>query len=183
VNVEFLSTVAVIAPDPVATRELYVGALGLPLEGQGNGYYHSERIAGCKSFGIWPLSQAAEACFGTPRWPPARAVPQVSIEFDVGDAAAVGSAAEELEQAGYDCCTRRAQSRGVRRSPGYSRRKARSSASRTSPCSTTRTDGLPQPTGPSGNIDPPLKGRRRAALRLVSLPRRGEELSGLPLRA
>jgi uncharacterized glyoxalase superfamily protein PhnB len=29
-------------------------------------------------------------------------VPQVSIEFDVGDAVAVGSAAEELEQAGYE---------------------------------------------------------------------------------
>ena len=60
-NVEFLSAVAVIAPDPAAGCELYVGALGLPLEGQSNGYYHSERIAGCKSFGIWPLSQAAEA--------------------------------------------------------------------------------------------------------------------------
>ena len=101
-NVEFLSTVAVIAPDPAASCELYVGALGLPLEGQGNGYYHSEQIAGCKSFAIWPLSQAAEACFGTPRWPAERAMPQVSIEFDVGDAAAVGSAAEELEQAGYE---------------------------------------------------------------------------------
>ena len=56
-NIEFLSTVAVIAPDPAASCELYVGALGLPLEGPGNGYYHSERIAGCKSFGIWPLSR------------------------------------------------------------------------------------------------------------------------------
>ena len=51
-NIEFLATVAVIAPDPAASCELYVGALGLPLEGQGNGYYHSEQIAGCKSFGI-----------------------------------------------------------------------------------------------------------------------------------
>jgi uncharacterized glyoxalase superfamily protein PhnB len=29
-------------------------------------------------------------------------VPQVSIEFEVGDAAAVGSAAEELKQAGHE---------------------------------------------------------------------------------
>ena len=101
-NIEFLSTVAVIAPDPTARRELYVSALGLPLEGQGSGYRHSERIPGCKSFGIWPLSQAAEACFGTPRWPAERPVPQVSIEFDLGEAAAVGSATEELEQAGYE---------------------------------------------------------------------------------
>lgn len=101
-NIEFLSTVAVIAPDPAASRELYVSSLGLPLEGEGNGYYHSEQIAGCKSFGIWPLSQAAEACFGTPQWPTERAVPQVSIEFDVGDAAAVAATTKELEEVGYE---------------------------------------------------------------------------------
>jgi catechol 2,3-dioxygenase-like lactoylglutathione lyase family enzyme len=102
VNIEFLSTVAVIAPDPPASRALYVDALGLSLEGQGNDYHHSEQIAGCKSFGIWPLSQAAEACFGTPLWPAERPVPQVSIEFDVADATAVGPAARELERAGYE---------------------------------------------------------------------------------
>lgn len=101
-RLEFLSTVAVIAPDPAASRELYVGALGLPLEGQGDGYHHSEQIAGCRSFGIWPLAQAAEACFGTPEWPAKRLVPQVSVEFDVGDATAVGMAAQELERAGYE---------------------------------------------------------------------------------
>jgi catechol 2,3-dioxygenase-like lactoylglutathione lyase family enzyme len=101
-NIEFLSTVAVIAPDPCASRELYVGALGLPLEGEGNGYLHSEQVGGCKSFGIWPLAQTAEACFGTAVWPAERPVPQVSIEFDVGDAAAVGSAVRELEQAEYE---------------------------------------------------------------------------------
>lgn len=101
-NVEFLSTLAVIAPDPLASRRLYVEALGLPLEGPGDGYQHSERIPGCESFGIWPLSQAAEACFGTATWPEDRPVPQVSIEFDVPDADAVGPAACELERAGYE---------------------------------------------------------------------------------
>jgi catechol 2,3-dioxygenase-like lactoylglutathione lyase family enzyme len=102
VNVEFLATVAVIAPDPPASRRFYVDALGLPLESHGDDYHHSEQIDGCKSFGIWPLSQAAEACFGTPHWPAAKPVPQVSIEFDVADAAAVGRAARELEQAGHE---------------------------------------------------------------------------------
>jgi catechol 2,3-dioxygenase-like lactoylglutathione lyase family enzyme len=101
-NIEFLATVAVIAPDPVNSRNLYAGALGLPLQGEGDGYYHSEQIAGCKSFGIWPLSQAAQACFGAGQWPAGRPVPQVSIEFDVADAAAVDPAARELEQAGYE---------------------------------------------------------------------------------
>jgi catechol 2,3-dioxygenase-like lactoylglutathione lyase family enzyme len=62
VNIEFLSTVAVIAPNPAASRELYVSALGLPLEGQGNGYHHSEQIGGCKSFGIWPLEPDTNCC-------------------------------------------------------------------------------------------------------------------------
>jgi catechol 2,3-dioxygenase-like lactoylglutathione lyase family enzyme len=101
-NIEFLATVAVIAPDPITSRNLYVEALGLPLQGEGDGYYHSEQIAGCKSFGIWPLSQAAQACFGTDQWPAKRPVPQVSIEFDVADAATVVPAARELEQAGYE---------------------------------------------------------------------------------
>jgi hypothetical protein len=99
-NIEFLATVAVIAPDSINSRNLYVEALGLPLQGEGDGYYHSEQIAGCKSFGIWPLSQAAQACFGTDQWPAGRPVPQVSIEFDVANAASVVPAARELEQAG-----------------------------------------------------------------------------------
>ncbi|MGO8870493.1 MAG: VOC family protein [Acidimicrobiales bacterium] len=101
-NIEFLATVAVIAPDPINSRNLYVETLGLPLQGEGDGYYHSEQITGCKSFGIWPLSQAAQACFGTDQWPAERPVPQVSIEFDVADATAVDPAARELEQAGYE---------------------------------------------------------------------------------
>ena len=36
------------------------------------------------------------------QWPSGRRVPQVSLEFDVADAAAVGPAARELEQAGYE---------------------------------------------------------------------------------
>jgi catechol 2,3-dioxygenase-like lactoylglutathione lyase family enzyme len=101
-DIEFLATVAMITPDPPNSHKLYVGTLGLPLQGEGDGYHHSEQIAGCKSFGIWPLSQAAKACFGTDRWPSERLLPQVSIEFDLADAPSVGPAARELEQAGYD---------------------------------------------------------------------------------
>lgn len=69
---------------------------------KGDGYQHSEQVAGRRSFGIWPLSQAARAWFGTDRWPAQRPVPQVSIEFDVANAAAVAPAAGELERAGYE---------------------------------------------------------------------------------
>jgi catechol 2,3-dioxygenase-like lactoylglutathione lyase family enzyme len=102
-QIEFLSTVAVIAPDAPASRRLYVDVLGLPLgSGTDGEYHHSEQIDGVKHFGVWPLSQAAEACFGTTQWPAERPVPQVSIEFDVANAAAVGAAAQELQQAGYE---------------------------------------------------------------------------------
>ena len=101
-NIEFLSTMVVITPDPPASHRLYVDALGLPLESEGGDYRHSEQIEGCKPFGIWPLAQAAEACFGTPRWPADRPVPQVSIEFDVATADAVDEAAGELRQAGNE---------------------------------------------------------------------------------
>jgi catechol 2,3-dioxygenase-like lactoylglutathione lyase family enzyme len=101
-KIEFLSTLAVIAPDPPPSRKLYVDALGLPLESRGDNDYHaSEQIDGCKHFAVWPLSQAAEACFGTAQWPAERPVPQVSIEFDVADAPAVSGAAQELQQVGY----------------------------------------------------------------------------------
>ena len=139
-NVEFLSTVAVIAPDPPASRKLYVDALGLPLESHGEDYHHSEQIDGCKSFGIWPLSQAAEACFGTPRWPVARPVPQVSIEFDVADAAAVGPAARELEQAGYELLHPPRKEPWGQTVARLHRQRARSSGSPTPPCCTTRTE-------------------------------------------
>jgi catechol 2,3-dioxygenase-like lactoylglutathione lyase family enzyme len=96
-NILFIASVAVITPDPARSRELYVDAFGLPLEGEPGDYLHSERIGGAKHFGIWPLSQAAEACFGTAEWPANHPVPQASVEFEVADAAAVADAATELE--------------------------------------------------------------------------------------
>jgi catechol 2,3-dioxygenase-like lactoylglutathione lyase family enzyme len=98
-NVQFITGMAVITPDPAASRKLYLDALGLPLEG--DDYLHSERIGGAKHFGVWPLAQAAQACFGTPDWPAGRPVPQASVEFEVPDAGAVQAAADELRAAGH----------------------------------------------------------------------------------
>jgi len=101
-NVLFVSSVAVVAADPPQSRKLFIDALGLPLEGEGDGYYSSENVPGTKHFGVWPLSDAAQACFGTLQWPADRAVPQASIEFEVADADAVAAAGVELEHAGYE---------------------------------------------------------------------------------
>lgn len=100
-EVQFITSVAVITPDPNVSRALYIEALGLPLTAEADGYLHSENIDGCKSFGLWPLAQAAQACFGTSNWPVERPVPQASIEFEVGDADAVQAAADELRAKGF----------------------------------------------------------------------------------
>ena len=101
-NVLFITSMAAIAADPPQSRKLFIDALGLPLEGEGDGYYSSGSIPGSKHFGVWPLSQAAEACFGTPTWPADRVIPQASIEFEVENADAVAAAGGELERAGFE---------------------------------------------------------------------------------
>lgn len=101
-EIMFIASVAVITPAPEHSRRLYVDALGLPLHGaDGDDYVHSENIPGSKHFGVWPLAQVAEACFGTPLWPDSHPVPQASIEFEVADVDAVRAAAEELTGRGF----------------------------------------------------------------------------------
>lgn len=86
-----------ISRDGSAARRFYGEVLGLPLVDEG-GYLHSGKIEGVKEFAAWPLSQAAESCFGTPDWPSDVPVPQAWLEFDVDDLAA---ATRELEERGY----------------------------------------------------------------------------------
>src|SRR6476469_3379699 len=100
-EIEFVSVVAVTLKEHARSRGLYVDTLGLPLTSQGGDYFHSEQVAGVKHFGVWPLSEAAQACFGTEQWPADLAVPQVSVEFDVADVGRVQDAADELEAAGH----------------------------------------------------------------------------------
>jgi catechol 2,3-dioxygenase-like lactoylglutathione lyase family enzyme len=101
-QITFMSTFASITTDPAASRRLYVDALGLPLQSPGgDDYIFSDAVEGSKHFGVWPLQQAAEACFGTSEWPKDKPLPQASIEFDVASEAAVTEAAEELQRLGY----------------------------------------------------------------------------------
>ncbi|TIS73105.1 MAG: glyoxalase [Mesorhizobium sp.] len=99
----FISSMAIVARDPAESRKLFIDALGLPLERhEGDEYYLSESIGGSKHFGVWPLSQAAEACFGSREWPADRPIPQACIEFEVEDLDGVAAAAQELQEKGYD---------------------------------------------------------------------------------
>lgn len=103
VKVQFIASVSLIAPDPPVSHRLYLDALGLPLEAaEGDDYVHSEAIEGTKHFGVWPLRQAAEACFGSSQWPAGRPVPQACVEFEVESPDAVETAGAELETMGFE---------------------------------------------------------------------------------
>jgi catechol 2,3-dioxygenase-like lactoylglutathione lyase family enzyme len=100
-DIRFVASVSVISAHPVEDRRLFVDALGLPLQPAGaedSDYVFSEAVAGTRHFGVWPLAEAAMACFGQASWPDTHPVPQASIEFEVDD---VPAAAQELEARGY----------------------------------------------------------------------------------
>jgi catechol 2,3-dioxygenase-like lactoylglutathione lyase family enzyme len=101
-EIQFIASFATITPDTAASRALYVDALGLPLtHAPGDDYLHSGDIEGSKHFGLWPLAQAAQACFGSAEWPADVPTPQASVEFEVADPQAVQDAADELRERGY----------------------------------------------------------------------------------
>jgi catechol 2,3-dioxygenase-like lactoylglutathione lyase family enzyme len=97
-NVRFVASFAPIVRDVAATRALYRDAIGITFEGEADDYLFTQQLDGVKHFGLWPLREAAQACFGTPEWPADIAVPQASVEFEVDD---VPAAAAELQAKGY----------------------------------------------------------------------------------
>ncbi len=101
-KVLFITSVSIITQDLQGSWRFFVEVLGLPLHrDKTTDYIYSEKIEGSKHFGVWPLSEAAQACFGTRRWPPDRPIPQASIEFEVENAECVASAVVELQSKGY----------------------------------------------------------------------------------
>ncbi len=97
-EVQFLASLAPIVRDTKAARSFYRDDLGLSFEGEEGDYVFTQQLEGTKHFGLWPLSEAANACFGTTEWPAEIPVPQASIEFEVSDVAA---AAAELTAKGH----------------------------------------------------------------------------------
>lgn len=100
-DIAFVAGFGPIGTGDSASLDFWQGALGIPFHENETGYFHTEELAGVKAFAIWPLSQAAEATFGTSKWPADRPVPQAWVEFDVDSPEAVGAAVGELEAAGY----------------------------------------------------------------------------------
>ena len=86
-DVQFVTSIAPIVRDADASRSFYRDGLGLSFEGEEGDYLFTHKLEGTKHFGLWPISEAATACFGTTEWPADIPVPQASIEFEVPDVA------------------------------------------------------------------------------------------------
>jgi hypothetical protein len=98
IRVLFIAGFGPIVRDQTANRKLYANTLGISFKEETGGYLHTEALQGAKSFALWPLSQAAESCFGHDRWPDSLPVPQAWLEFDVDN---VERATAQLESRGY----------------------------------------------------------------------------------
>jgi hypothetical protein len=98
VEVLFIAGFGPVVRDTEESRKLYRDVLGIPFKAEADGYLHTEAIPGAKSFALWPLSQAAQSCFGKDSWPENTAAPQAWLEFDVDN---VEKATAALESSGY----------------------------------------------------------------------------------
>jgi len=99
VKILFASGFAPIVRDRDASLRFYEQTPCLPLDRDDEyDYVSTGDLEGLKHFGLWPLSEAAELCFGTKEWPADVPVPHGTLEFDVDN---VDDAAAELQAEGY----------------------------------------------------------------------------------
>ncbi|MEX1073102.1 MAG: VOC family protein [Chloroflexota bacterium] len=97
----FVAGFAPIVKDVEASRAFWGDGLGIEMGETAPGYWATDDLAGVRHFGLWPLSEAADACFGTDTWPADVPEPNAGLEFDVESAEAVAPAAAEMAARGY----------------------------------------------------------------------------------
>ncbi len=97
IHVLFIAGFGPIVRD-TASRTLYGQTLGIDFKEEAGSYLHTETLKGANSFALWPLSQAAQSCFGKDAWPEDIPAPQAWLEFDVES---VERATADLESRGY----------------------------------------------------------------------------------
>jgi hypothetical protein len=98
IKVLFIAGFGPIVRDVDGGQKLYAKGLQISFTEEEGGYFHTDALQGVKHFALWPLSQAAESCFGHSTWPDSSAAPQAWLEFEVDS---VESATAELESMGY----------------------------------------------------------------------------------
>jgi hypothetical protein len=97
-KVLFVAGFGPIVRDTGESRKLYGDVFGIPFKEETDGYLHIEAVPGAKTFALWPISQAAQSCFGKDSWPKDIPAPQAWLEFDVES---VEKATAVLESSGY----------------------------------------------------------------------------------
>ena len=98
IKILFIAGFGPIVRATAESRNLYSEVLDIPFQEESDGYLHTEAVKGAKSFALWPLSQAAQSCFGKDSWPDDIPAPQAWLEFDVDS---VETATAHLESRGY----------------------------------------------------------------------------------
>ena len=98
IKILFVAGFGPIVRDRDASRKLYAETFDISFKEEEGGYLHTDGLKGVKEFALWPLSQAAQSCFGKDSWPEEHPVPQAWLEFDVDN---VEKATAELESRGY----------------------------------------------------------------------------------
>jgi Glyoxalase-like domain len=98
INVLFVAGFGPIVRDTAESRKLYSETLGIHFKEESGEYLHTEALKGVNTFALWPLSQAAQSCFGKNSWPENLPVPHAWLEFDVDS---VEKATAHLESQGY----------------------------------------------------------------------------------
>ena len=98
IRILFIAGFGPIVRNPADSRKLYSEILGIRFKEESGEYLHTEAVKGAKTFALWPLSQAAQSCFGKDSWPRNIPVPHAWLEFDVES---VEKATAYLESRGF----------------------------------------------------------------------------------
>jgi catechol 2,3-dioxygenase-like lactoylglutathione lyase family enzyme len=97
----FVAGFGPVVRDTDASRAFWGEGLGIRVAESSPGYWTNDDLDGVKAFALWPLSQAAESCFGTEAWPADLPEPQAWLELDVESPEAVAPATAEMAERGY----------------------------------------------------------------------------------
>jgi catechol 2,3-dioxygenase-like lactoylglutathione lyase family enzyme len=98
IKILFIAGFGPIVRNPADSRKLYGEILGIRFKEESGEYLHTEALKGAKTFALWPLSQAAQSCFGKDAWPDDIPIPHAWLEFDVDS---VEKTTAHLESQGY----------------------------------------------------------------------------------
>ena len=106
--------------EATASRKLYSQMLGISFKGETGGYLHTEALKGANTVALWPLSQAAQSCFGKDPGPRGflRRKPSSSLTLRVSKRRLLS-----LNRKGIECSSRTGKNPGARLSAASSLRR------------------------------------------------------------